>query len=774
MADVKKRLQDIIDAAVNRTGSSDVETMIVASHLSQMRMFGIRGGVEFYSQQDNFGNQRKDFLDKVVKYNQIDARLDSIWDYFLCDGKGLFYVRPVEGTYKVFYFRKDQYRTYYGEDHELDKVVILYDYRVQKAKGFGNAELSVDFWQDNPNNQLALQGAEYGTRKYIRIEIGRKEITETRSFGKLNFDTSTGAYGGENKNLINTLGFIPCVEVFNNPRGFANEGDGEFEWLASHIVAHDDMCKNMRANVQFFGSPTLLSSRPKSDLIEAGDEYARRPSVASNSGFSGIGTRSSSTFKQDPVGRTLDGGIRVPRVIANLEPNDRVGYTVPPSITGDQTTFSRLYREEIRTALGGVDELSISAGTSATEYKSIFGRVSATAKKKARALYNYGLCRCLELMIFQEERLFRETFAMAVKLEKPPELPSDANEEAKLLRDKIMKMYEKELDQRILMSIETKNLPRGVIGLIPDGDITVNWRWTGPVYEESTQDVLNNSIVVRNLQELGVDSIEALKYLFPSKTDEERAEMLSGYPFRMIGELQSSFTSFAKTVGGLMSTPHPQAPDLPMAADPRFDMTPYLYRTLEALQKEMSYAGRYRPIDPADKPDLRVEPVAVRASGPGGVGSGATAQLPGTNPNLLSSGSSAKSLPGPDGTAISPVSIRPPIPVGQQPMGNSVQPGGQPLERSSPIPIPGAAVTDDLSDGGATPGVLPVQQSGVPNYAQLGDADLASKPDILKQLFPNLFGAVAEFGKQAGDPGLRSGSTGNSEPVRTATRKRSR
>lgn len=774
MADVKTRLKEIIDAAVNRTGSSDVETMIVASHLAQMRMFGIRGGVEFYPQQDNFGNQRKDFLDKVVKYNQIDSRLDSIWDYFLCEGKGLFYVRPVEGTYKIFYFRRDQYRTYYGEDHELDKVVILYDYRIQKNKGFGNSELSSETWQDNPNNQLALQGAEYGTRKYIRIEIGRDKIVETRSFGKLNFDTSTGAYGGESRELTNTLGFIPCVECFNNPRGFANEGDGEFDWLASHIVAHDDLCKNMRANVQFFGSPTLLSSRPKSDLIEAGDEFARRPSVASNSGFSGIGTRNSSTFKQDPVGRTIDGGIRVPRVIANLEPNDRVGYTVPPSITGDQNTFSRLYREEIRTALGGVDEISISAGISATEYKSIFGRVSATAKKKARALYNYGLCRCLELMIFQEERLFRETFAMAVKLEKPPELPPDANEEAKMLRDKIMRMYEKELDQRILMAIENKNLPRGVIGLIPDGDITVNWRWTGPVYEESTQDVLNNSIVVRNLQELGVDSIEALKFLFPSKTDEERAEMLSGYPFRMIGELQNSFTSFAKTVGGLMSTPHPQAPDLPMAADPRFDMTPYLYRTLEALQKEMSYAGRYRPIDPADKPDLRVEPVSVRASGPGGVGSGAAANLPGTNSNLIPSSPSSKPLPGPDGTSINPVSIRPPIPIGQQPVGVGVQQGSRTLERSSPIPIPGAAVTDDSSGNASGPGLLPVQQSSLPSYAQLGDADLATKPDILAQLFPNLFGAVTEFGKQAGGASVRPGSSRNSEPVRPATRRASR
>ena len=107
-----------------------------------------------------------------------------------------------------------------------------------------------------------------------------------------------------------------------------------------------------------------------------------------------------------------------------------------------------------------------------------------------------------------------------------------------------------------------------------------------------------------NLQELGVDSIEALKYLFPSKTDEERAEMLSGFPFRMVNELQGAYSQFARLVGGMMQTPHPQSPDLPMAADPRLDLTPYLYRTLEALQKEMSYAGRYRPIDPTDEPTV--------------------------------------------------------------------------------------------------------------------------------------------------------------------------
>ncbi len=141
------------------------------------------------------------------------------------------------------------------------------------------------------------------------------------------------------------------------------EGSGEFDQLANHIITHDELVRNMKKNLQFFGNPTLLSSRPKTDLMEpggGGDGSAQRPSIAANSGFNSMSPMSRSTFKQDPIQRGVDGQLRVPRVIANLEPNDRVGYIVPDAISGDQNAFVRQYREEIRTALGGVDELSIS------------------------------------------------------------------------------------------------------------------------------------------------------------------------------------------------------------------------------------------------------------------------------------------------------------------------------------------------------------------------------------------------------------------------------
>jgi len=769
--DAKSRLKDIVDSYLEKDGGSAIDTGIVASHLAQMRLFGIRQGVEFFPAQDNFGNQRKDFIDRVIKYNQLDTRLDSIWDYFLCDGQGLFYIRPTKNNYRLYYFRKHEYRAFYNIDGELDEVVIIYSYKVRQGMGFQQ-----DIGTSGLSGPATMGGQ--GVKRYIRLSIKRKTIEETHSEGEISFDTNYQAVPGKTKTFKNTLGFIPCVEIFNNPKGFSTEGVGEFDALANHICTHDEMVRTMRKNVQFFGNPTLLSSRPKTDLMESGsDSVVQRPSIAANSGFGSMGSLSRSTFKQDPISRGVDGQIRVPRVIANLEPNDRVGYIVPDAITGDQNSFARQYREEIRTALGGVDELSISAGVTATEYKSLFGRVSATSKKKANAIYTYGISRCLELIIYQEERLFRETLAAAAGLEKPLELPETAGPQDVAMYEDAMAAFEDRVKQLMMACLKTQQIPPGVLGLIPDGDVTMLWRWLGPVYEDSTQDVLNNSIVVRNLQELGVDSIEALKYLFPSKTDEERAGMLSGFPFRMVGELQNAYSQFARLVGGMMQTPHPQSPDLPMAADPRLDLTPYLYRTLEALQKEMSYAGRYRPIDPTDEP-------STSGSGTEQLRGGSTASSPGQLPGSAPGLSSGYELP-PSGTSgspqlpISPYSVRPPIPtgggLGGESLGIGVQQGGESAERTSPIPVPGSTIA---ADDGVYPGQLRTVQQ--PSYTTIGSADLVSQPGLLAQLFPNLLQSILAGGGKpnGGPPGnepgqsvrdgrVRDRSSGSAEQLRS-------
>ena len=95
-------------------------------------------------------------------------------------------------------------------------------------------------------------------------------------------------------------------------------------------------------------------------------------------------------------------------------------------------------------------------------------------------------------------------------------------------------------------------------------------------------------MVVRNMQELGVESVEALKYLFPDKNESERAEMLKGFPFRMVGQVQSSMQQFLVLLNQMLQSPHTLAPDQPLEADQRLNITPLIYRTFDHLAEELT------------------------------------------------------------------------------------------------------------------------------------------------------------------------------------------
>ena len=722
----------MIKSVITKDGQGTADTMLVSSHLSQMKMFGIRQGVEFYPQQDNFGTQRFDFVQQVIRFNQLDARLDAIWDRFLAYGKGLFYIRPTEKSYRIYWFNKDSYRTYYTPEGELEEVIIIYPYKVRSSKGFAGVGLNTN-------------------KRYMRLRITATEIEEYHSEQEISFEQENTNFATFDKKVVeNTMEFIPCVEVFNNPDAFGTDGSGEFDFLSNQIVAHDEMVKNIRANLSFFGNPTLLSSRPKQDIVESDGDTAQRPSISSQSGFASDVNLFSSTYKQDPITRQQPGyagkpgsGMRVPRVIANLEPSDRVGFITPNPVGSDQARYTEQLRSEIRLALGGIDDLSITNVT-ATEIKSAYGRVSATAKKKCLQIYQYGICKCFELIIYQEEQIFRKSFAFAAGI-KYPSAPEDLDDPKILEKYEKQKIkYEQKLQTAIDKAVEDQEIPDGVLGLAPDGDRTVLWRWMGPVYEDTAQDKLNQSIFTRNLQELGVDSIEALKYLFPSKTDDEIAGMLSGFPFRMVGEVQRAYSSFIDLINQEMRTPHPQQPNLPMAADPRLDLTPFLYRTLESLQKEVTYAGRYRSSDPLQQPSITDPTEQLRGSEFGSKSFSSNFPSMGGSTGTTSGTSSTSASPdGGSGDTIQPYSVKPPAVPGDSTSGESIQgriqQGGRAPEFTSSIPQPGSTVSGESTSRAGQlriPTNNPIQQSG--------SADLYAfeqqQPGVLQQLFPSFFG----------------------------------
>ncbi len=733
---VETQFQQILSAAKERRGDQAVDTMIVSSHLAQMRMFMLRRGVEFYADQDSYG-MRREFIAQVCEHNMLDMKLESIVDYFLCDGQGLFYFRPSGESYQILYFPKDSYRAFRTQNGEIESVELIYSFNVREA---------------NNIDSYAMGNSRGGKKKYIRLKVFKDKIEQTVSNEKIEFENQMGnpimQMPGHTETLSNSLGFIPAIEIYNymDCTGEAT-GNGEFNWLANQILYHDELVRNIRKNMKFFGNPTLVSSRPKHDLIESGEENAMRPTISSMAGFSSADRPS--TRVSQPFGgpSPLDGQIKVPRVIANLEPTDRVNYMTPDSVSGDQNMYVKQYRSEIRLALGGVDDIDFGTASTAYEIKTLYGRVAATAEKKAKAMFTYGLCKIFGMIIKHEEYMFEESFAQATGLTKPSyPLQEDfgGQDEAYAVAlqeyNKNITVFEQSRSESIRATLETGEIPQGVVGLIPDGSTKVAWRWQGEVFEESSDDILNNSIVVRNLQELGVDSIQALQYLFPGKTEEERASMLSGYPFRMVQQTQQSLNSFISLLGQLYQLPHPQTPELPLASDPNLDITGFLYRSLEFLRKELSYSGSYKSSSDGTSPSTLSDADRIRAKLGRPIRDEPTITLPGVGSNLPTAGNTpGTNLPAGSGPASFGSGS------GGQSMAGRV-PGAQPKpEYTQPLPGPGSILgVSDPNSAGGFPSQLGFANATASPQLPFGQSDLQS-PSFNPSL---LAGAGAGAGAQ--------------------------
>jgi hypothetical protein len=201
---VKSQFSQILTAAKERRGDLSVDTMIVSSHLAQMRTFMLRRGIEFYAEQDSFGN-RKEFIDRVCEDNMLEMKLESIVDYFLCDGQGLFYFRPTGDNYQLLYFPKDSYRAYRDQSGELESVVLIYHFNVRRT---------------NALDAYPTQDGRGGKKKWIQLKVYKDRIEQTVSDEKIEFENEMGAdifkMPGRTETLANSLGYIPAVEVFNH------------------------------------------------------------------------------------------------------------------------------------------------------------------------------------------------------------------------------------------------------------------------------------------------------------------------------------------------------------------------------------------------------------------------------------------------------------------------------------------------------------------------------------------------------------------------------
>lgn len=739
------RIESIVNAWLGRGDENTSETMIVANHLAQMRMYGVRQGIEFLPKQPDEMGMRQQKIQDVIKENELDLYYDIFLDYLVGDGELLFYLVDDGKKYQIYWFFKGEFKaTYKTGGKDLDKVVIKYSYRVQDPMS-----MSVDI--------EGVDGIGY-QKKYIRLIVTDQTISKTEYDQDPGFSSIT--IGGNTETTPNPFGKIACRVIKNLAVRPGGAGRSDFDSVANQITSHDELCINARENMEYFASPTLATSLMPNQVTEPADHgntgmgSPSRPSATSNSGFAGSGQLS--TRKSDPVSRR-PGAIRerVRRLIGGLDPSERLSYISPDPISGDHTKYADDYRESIHQSLGSVDPLAYRSGTTFGEIKTLYGQISRTAGKKCEALYTFGLCKIFEMIIEREEAKFKVSFLENINM-------NLAAMKKPLIDINML------TDDFLLNMAKQRMIPPNTAGIPPWGSREVIWRFKGPVFEETAQDRQATSIVVRNLQELGVNSLEGLKILFPDKTEQELEGILAGgFPFRYVGSILQSTNSLLGLLQQLNATP-----DL-MTGQPLstqiLGVKELIAYTLGIIHKETSYVQHFEPATIGTGSATPTLP-SVGNSGPSATvdssGTNERRALPGSPPDRLPPNPSNPTNPaGTSPTVPAPYGSLPFVPYTVVPPNNPIPPGPapgtgqQPMEvgfgsnygvpENSGLPGPGSTVTGSTWGNGQLQ-FPPVQYPG--SYP--GSPDLATQPGILEQYFPT-FTAIASKLR----PGRRAGKS---------------
>ena len=608
-------IEAILTAYAQRTDPG-TETPIVASHLQQMGTFILRQGIRVHPEVDGPQKLRQQFIDELWEQNKLDLYLWGIIEQFLIRGSVLWYVRPTASSFKdIRWFHggrddnESQYKVFYKPGGiEYDYVILRYSYVRESAHGF-----NVD--------------AAYDKLAWVRLIITSDLVIEEEWTGGMPSLNLNEGYGpgrlASRKEQINSLGFIPCIESPNDPSWVGDRGTGDFHrWgVGSLIEAHDDMVQSMTTNVFDFGNGTLVTTRPAEAVMQQMGQDARSntqwqagtPSWSEANGFFNSNLPGPDGIipfrnRNRSAGRKRRAG-GVVKVIGNVRSDERFGYIYPDPINADQWRYQQDYRGMIHSCLGGVDPLSHQAGLDWTAFRGLMGHVETTSIRKANALFKHGLCKAFEIAIWIEEKIFFQTYRMAL----------GKNDEKKM---------EKITDDQILDHFyNSEAIPPGIEGLPPYGSRTCKWSWLGDVYPPTPQEKNYASILIRNLQEVGLGTTDALREsgLFPGKNDEDLRQLMTGAPFRYTNETVKTLAGILGLIGNMMSIPDIDAPEMPLAAS--INLKPLLQLLIDNLASQLNQNqdANYDPRTPGNEPTwVRPQPSPGDASSNAAAGDAAT------------------------------------------------------------------------------------------------------------------------------------------------------
>jgi hypothetical protein len=275
-----------------------------------------------------------------------------------------------------------------------------------------------------------------------------------------------------------------------------------------------------------------------------------------------------------------DGAKEMTQVVGNVKDGERFGYIQSPdAVSGDQNIFIRQLRELIHWTLGGVDPLGISASATFGEIKSLFGRIENTAMRKADILLgDKGLCKLLSKILLVEERKCKVAITSFI-VEQFLNGDATASELVKeTLTDNLFRNIYFYLTQEIGLELP---------GLPPLGQRDCTWRYTKDVFQRTTREMLDASIVYRNEREDGISQEIALSKLYPNMRDDEIRNSMSGFSPRVVTSALEGIGASLQLYTQFMQLPDPQNPQIPWAVSLGLDKL--VAQGVLTLQKEITY-----------------------------------------------------------------------------------------------------------------------------------------------------------------------------------------
>ena len=644
-----------------------------------------RQGLEFLVDQDTPDEKRRKFIDKTIKQNKLDMYYQGIASLFIATGGVLWLMQPTLDGYSIYWFHsgkennsiddvKSQYMVYYSANgREMQEVVIRYKY------------------YDRSPNSMYLNATANGQERWVRLRVKTDTVTQ-EFFGAeppLDVYSTTNGYARalQVNSFINTLGYIPCVESPNLPYFPGDSGRSDFAMVSDQIEAEDTVRGAIMQNIFTFGNPTLITTRSREEVMQKTTEIGTQ-SWAAAQGFKDVSSINIDN-RRGNGGWSARQHEKIVPVIGNVGADERFGYVLPDPVSPDQSRFADSYRTALHGALGGIDPNDQSFSTFG-EVKSLYGKVAATANMKSLTLWNHGLARILELCIMHEEKLYMDQFKQWVLSEDP--------------KIDVTQITQQQIEQLIWQQgIEA---PINV-GLAPYGEVNVYYRYNGDVFEDSPQDKLDRTIYTRNLQELGVGSLEALDAVFPDLSLKEKKSKLSGIPFRIGNEYLGIMNNLMQMHVQMTQVEDPY--NAGKALSLRYDMTKLMDSVYTVLKREFSYGASYDEADNKDNPLTN--------------GTSTPSILSGTS-SPITTGSSSTGQP----TVAVSTSTGEPIP----------------FDWANPPILPSTTISTDTrglgsnysSDGSGIPATQP--SSGI-SGTQLGSSQLFTKPPFsTTTVFPSL------------------------------------